>query len=258
MNNTATLNNNVIDLSLVTSASNILHELSDIIERTEISNQKAKLLLGNILLTPAHLFGIKSLLETSGIEIEIVYTNSIHTQIAALGAGMAVAEQLQLHPIQKPEEQYQEIGIIQETEECSTEKILEEVVIEENKKENFKTENKESNTTYIKQTLRSGQTVNYNGNVVIIGDCHPGSEIIASGDITVWGVLSGIAHAGASGDSNTCIRALRINAIQLRIADFFARRPDKFEVEKNEKYIAFIPEEAKIVDGEILIYTLHG
>ena len=56
------------------------------------------------------------------------------------------------------------------------------------------------NTTYINQTLRSGQVLEADGNVVIIGDCHPGSEIRAIGDITVWGVLSGIAHAGCRGN----------------------------------------------------------
>ena len=51
------------------------------------------------------------------------------------------------------------------------------------------------NTQYHKQTVRSGQVIKSNGNVVIIGDCHPGCEIHAAGDITVWGILGGIAHA---------------------------------------------------------------
>ena len=72
-------------------------------------------------------------------------------------------------------------------------------------------------TTYVNQTLRSGQILESEGNVVIIGDCHPGSEIRAIGDITVWGVLSGIAHAGMSGNTNAKIRALKMNAVQLRI-----------------------------------------
>ena len=54
---------------------------------------------------------------------------------------------------------------------------------------------------YVKQNLRSGQVINYDGNVIIVGDCNPGCEISATGDITVWGVLSGIAHAGCKGST---------------------------------------------------------
>ena len=82
-------------------------------------------------------------------------------------------------------------------------------------------------TLYINQTLRSGQIVTHNGNVVIAGDTHPGSEIVAGGDIIVWGTLGGIAHAGAGRNYKASIRALRMDAIQLRIADYIARKPDK-------------------------------
>lgn len=112
-------------------------------------------------------------------------------------------------------------------------------------------------TVYIKQTLRSGQVVNFDGNVVLIGDCHNGSEIVASGDITIWGILEGIAHAGSKGNANAIIRALKIDAIQLRIAEFFARRPDRANIEFVEKTDTFTPEEARVKDGGIYIYTLN-
>lgn len=112
-------------------------------------------------------------------------------------------------------------------------------------------------TAYIKQTLRSGQVVDFDGNVVIIGDCHNGSEIIASGDITVWGILEGIAHAGSNGNETAVIRALKIDALQLRIASYFARRPDRANIEFTEKTDTFVPEEARIRDGGIFIYTLN-
>lgn len=112
-------------------------------------------------------------------------------------------------------------------------------------------------TAYIKQTLRSGQVVSFDGNVVIIGDCHNGSEIIASGDITVWGILEGIAHAGSKGNENAIIRALKIDALQLRIASYFARRPDRANIEFAEKTDTFVPEEARVQDGGIFIYTLN-
>ena len=112
-------------------------------------------------------------------------------------------------------------------------------------------------TTYIKQTLRSGQIVNYDGNVVIIGDCHPGSEVIASGDITVWGILSGIAHAGAKGNERARVRALKMNAIQLRIANCYARKPDGMNTIFPERTSTFTPEEARVVNGEMVIFKIN-
>ena len=109
-------------------------------------------------------------------------------------------------------------------------------------------------TLYLNQTLRSGQTVNYDGNILIIGDAHPGSEIIASGDITVWGILGGIAHAGCKGNVTSKVRALKLNAIQLRIAGLYARRNDTLNVPYVQKSNEFTPEEAQIEDGKIVIY----
>lgn len=109
-------------------------------------------------------------------------------------------------------------------------------------------------TLYLNQTLRSGQTVNYDGNILIIGDAHPGSEIIATGDITVWGILGGIAHTGSAGNINSKVRALKLNAIQLRIAGLYARRNDTLNVPFVQKSDEFTPEEALIEDGKIVIY----
>lgn len=115
----------------------------------------------------------------------------------------------------------------------------------------------EFSTKYIKQTIRSGQVINHDGNLVIIGDCHSGSEISAYGDITVWGLLNGIAHAGANGNKKAKIRALKMNAIQLRIADLYTRRPDNLNMTAMDKTNSFIPEEAKIINGEILVFKIN-
>jgi len=112
-------------------------------------------------------------------------------------------------------------------------------------------------TTYINQTLRSGQILESDGNVVVIGDCHPGSEIRANGDITVWGVLSGIAHAGYKGNNLAKIRALKVNAIQLRIGNCYSRRPDDTNIPYIIKTSVFTPEEARVVDGEIMLFKIN-
>ena len=112
-------------------------------------------------------------------------------------------------------------------------------------------------TMYIQRTLRSGQSISSDGNIVIIGDANPGSEIIAKGDITVWGILGGIAHAGSAGNNFARIRALKMNAIQLRIADVFARRPDSANIPYIQKTDTFVPEEACIRKKQIFIHKIH-
>ena len=110
---------------------------------------------------------------------------------------------------------------------------------------------------YVKQTIRSGNVITSEGNLVIIGDCHPGSEIHAAGDITVWGMLGGIAHAGNKGNKRAKVRALKLNPIQLRIANLYTRRPDALHTIYNEKTSVFTPEEARIINEEIVIYTMN-
>lgn len=111
-------------------------------------------------------------------------------------------------------------------------------------------------TIYVNQTLRSGQTLEFDGNIIIIGDCHPGSEIKATGDITVWGVLGSIAHAGCSGNRDARIRALKMNAVQLRIANCYSRRPDGGNIPYIVKSAVFTPEEARIVEDNIVLFKM--
>lgn len=112
-------------------------------------------------------------------------------------------------------------------------------------------------TIYVTQTLRSGQVLEFDGNIVIIGDCHPGSEIKATGDITVWGVLGSIAHAGMKGNRDAKIRALKMNAVQLRIANCYSRRPDGTNIPYIIKSSVFTPEEARIVDDSIVLFKIN-
>lgn len=105
---------------------------------------------------------------------------------------------------------------------------------------------------YLRQTLRSGQTVSHKGHLVIIGDVNPGAELMAEGDITVWGALRGIAHAGIGGNVTAEIRALKLQPIQIRIAHAIARSPDQRSIKyASDKFTG--PESAKLVDGKIRI-----
>lgn len=105
----------------------------------------------------------------------------------------------------------------------------------------------ESPTLYHKGTLRGGQSLHNVGNIVVIGDVNPGAELVASGDIVVFGALRGVAHAGAQGDEHACVHAVELAATQLRIAAYIAadagdRRP-----------AAITPETACVRNGRIAI-----
>ncbi len=104
-------------------------------------------------------------------------------------------------------------------------------------------------TLLIKRTLRSGQRIGYDGNVVVLGDANPGSEILATGDIVVVGALRGVAHAGASGDAGAIVAALRLSPTQLRIAGRIARPP---EGGMNPGR----PEVARLADGGIVVEAM--
>lgn len=74
------------------------------------------------------------------------------------------------------------------------------------------------NALLINRTLRSGNRIHYPGHVVVIGDVNPGSEIIASGSVVIWGRLKGKIHAGAEGDDKAVICALEIEKANITIA----------------------------------------
>lgn len=85
----------------------------------------------------------------------------------------------------------------------------------------------EQQALFLQQTLRSGQKVQYPGHVTLLGDVNPGAEIIAGGNIIVWGAIRGLAHAGAFGDESSVICALHLQPAQIRIAGYISRAPEQ-------------------------------
>lgn len=98
----------------------------------------------------------------------------------------------------------------------------------------------------IRRTVRSGRRIFHQGHVVVFGDVNPGSEIIAGGDVVVWGRLRGNVHAGANGDENAVVCALDMTPNQLRIAGHITTSPD----DKRRKPR---PETALIRDNQIVV-----
>ena len=72
---------------------------------------------------------------------------------------------------------------------------------------------------FLQKTLRSGTRIEFPGHVVVLGDVNPGAEIIAQGNVIVWGRVRGMIHAGSKGDRQAVICALDLSATKLRIAD---------------------------------------
>lgn len=103
----------------------------------------------------------------------------------------------------------------------------------------------------VRRTLRSGQSLRHPGHIVIIGDVNPGAEVMAGGDIVVWGRVRGIVHAGALGNEEAMICALDLAPMQLRIAGHIARSPE----DKRRKPT---PEMASVRDGQIVAVPWRG
>lgn len=330
MEKSVTENGFIIDLSNIQNTSQLVFELSSIMEHPEVKGKSICLKLGRLDLKQSQLLSIKALIESMDATIAFIDTKSEQTEASAVSLGIVIKElssdiaadisanteafeqqsfkeesveekiegseqssneenkTVEVHAemeISNPIETME--GIEDIYDEVSTEELSEVIPTEDYEKDSFGIlaasegllpeetskyilldtgnvlpegveENSENNesvpTLYINQTLRSGQTISYEGNILIIGDAHPGSEIIAGGDITVWGILGGIAHAGSNGNITSKVRALKLNAIQLRIAGLYARRNDTLNVPYVQKTNEFTPEEALIEDGKIVIY----
>ena len=312
----------IVDVSNAGKTSEIIYELSRILDLPDAQSKRVCLKLGSVDLTTTELTSIKALVESMNSEIEFVSTSSDVTIQSAKEMDIEVSVLENKVPTPEFNTDQEEVnkelekaldkifgeegteiktfGHAEETPEQSVEQVeetVEEVVQERmetidepvtepaediekfndtlenaNKIEGAELEEIDFNlddvrkslreteklpTLYIQRTLRSGQSISSDGNIVIIGDANPGSEIIAKGDITVWGILGGIAHAGSDGNNFARIRALKMNAIQLRIADTFARRPDSANIPYIQKTDTFVPEEACVRRKQIIIQKIH-
>lgn len=84
----------------------------------------------------------------------------------------------------------------------------------------------ESEVKVVNRMVRSGQVLEVNGDLLLIGDVNPGGQVISTGNIYIMGSLLGIAHAGSNGDIRAAIAASYMKPSQLRIADYISRAPD--------------------------------
>ncbi len=263
----------IVDLSNARKTSEIIYELSRILDIPEAQNKQVCLKLGGVALSTTELTSIKALVESMESEIEFISTNSSDTIESAKALNIEISElenvleapDFEIETQVSPEvenaldkifgdndfedEEEKEVKELEEAHADLMEEETEEIIAMRGEAEKLP-------TLYFKKTIRSGQSISSDGNLIVIGDVNPGAEVIAKGDITVWGILGGIAHAGSEGNSQARIRALKMNAIQLRIAEVFARRPDGANTPFVQKTNEFVPEEARVFKKSIIINKL--
>lgn len=291
----------IVDLTAAKKTSEIIYELSRVLDMPESKGKHICLKLGSVNLSEAELTSVKALVELMESQLAFISTSSTVTLESATALGIKISEftneieapafetteptpevsnaldnifgedsssnnKEEAPEKESPEKESpqvektdDEISPIVRHDEVIAEKVEAQEVKEESDEEITALKNAPEAlpTLYLRKTIRSGQSISSDGNIVIIGDVNPGSEIIAKGDITVWGILGGIAHAGSDGNNYAKIRALKLNPVQIRIGEVFARRPDTINLPYIQKSCEYIPEEAFTYNGSIVIRKIH-
>jgi septum site-determining protein MinC len=168
--------------------------------------------LGNHILKAAQLGHLRDEFSERGITLRAVLSHSPTTEITAQDLGLATR-------LSKPR----------------PERVM----------RSLDTELKGDEAIFLQRTIRSGHNINHFGHVIVLGDVNPGAEIVAGGNVIVWGRLRGTVHAGADGNTSAIICALDLSPTQLRIADQISVTPAKRRKKTQ-------PEIARLVDNQVI------
>ena len=103
---------------------------------------------------------------------------------------------------------------------------------------------------FYRGTLRSGQVLESDASITILGDVNPGAIVSSGGNIVILGALKGNACAGIYGDDKCFILALEMDPIQIQIGGLIAKSPDK---EKEKKKRRLVIREKKDTNNELQI-----
>lgn len=181
-------------------------------------------------------FELKEELKNKFIESSKFFNNSSSMAISFEGRRLSIEEEREI------------LDMIQE---CTELNIV--CVMDSKEEERFKDSveaalNGLTDTTggqFYKGTLRSGQVLESDSSIIILGDVNPGAKVMSAGNVVVLGSLKGTVYAGINGNPNAFVVALEMNPVQIKIGDVIARCSDK----QNKRASA---PETKIayVDGE--------
>jgi septum site-determining protein MinC len=96
--------------------------------------------------------------------------------------------------------------------------------------------------------VRSGQTVEREGHLLLLGDVNPGGTVCCTGDIYIMGALRGTAHAGCRGNTDAVIAAALMRPTQLRIADCISRPPEEWMTDDAQMEFAYLEDGRMRID----------
>ncbi|AUN13257.1 cell division regulator (septum placement) [[Clostridium] sordellii] len=99
--------------------------------------------------------------------------------------------------------------------------------------------------------MKPGCQVMATGSVVVMGDISPGAKVIAYGNVVVMGRVQGFIHAGANGNKNAYIVANNLNPMVLKIAKYIAEAPEEDYIQTYDinPEIAFANNETIVIES---------
>ncbi|GFI41208.1 MAG: septum site-determining protein MinC [Lachnospiraceae bacterium] len=164
------------------------------------------------------------------------------------GRGLSLEEEMELVETISGNCQIRIVSIIDENEELEAQMQR---ALEEKEKKPADLMNLQDGRFY-KGTLRSGQVLESETSVIILGDVNPGARVISKGNVIVLGTLKGNIFVGAAGNEAAFVAALSMDPMQIRIGDVIARCSDGTSVKKKKK-VDNTPKIAYVEDGNIYI-----
>ena len=114
-------------------------------------------------------------------------------------------------------------------------------------KRTFNTEISISETKFHRGSLRSGQRMESEGSLVILGDVNSGAEVVASDNIVILGALRGLAHAGAKGNKEAIVAAGLLDTVQIRISNI-VREIDREEEPLHKQAYVYVENDEIIIE----------
>jgi septum site-determining protein MinC len=113
------------------------------------------------------------------------------------------------------------------------------------------------NLQVLTSIIRSGQTYEHDGDLLLIGDLNPGGTLLCTGDIYVMGALRGVAHAGIGGRTDVIIATSLMRPTQLRIADVISRPPEEWMTGDATMEFAFLSEGRMQIDKLAQLFRIR-
>ncbi|TDG74359.1 hypothetical protein C5L31_000926 [Secundilactobacillus malefermentans] len=95
------------------------------------------------------------------------------------------------------------------------------------------------NVHLISRTIRNGQEVKLNGDILFLGTIHEGGKLITTGNIFSMGNIAGILHAGYPNSEEKLILGNIHNAQQVRVGEQFDVIDDE-KIDDNDQVVAYV------------------